>query len=147
MNLRTRRCRWSIIASARDANNLGITALDVRANLMTPRNAPSMWSVANFLTNAMESDLELNWTASGGKPSPSRSGRANFRRRFSLRHKRMTGFSQWHLTVQMISRGHPGFGRQPLPHPVKVLPGFARATGSSKKPCGGFTSSLPSPRT
>ena len=58
-NSRTRRCRWCIHEVGKGANNLGITALDVRANPENPRQRAVYVSVANFSTNAVQTELEL----------------------------------------------------------------------------------------
>jgi hypothetical protein len=64
----------------KDSNNLGIIALDVRANPEDPRQRAVYVSVANFSSNSMPSELELSFedhlletrplTVSAGETSP-----------------------------------------------------------------------------
>jgi len=75
------------------ANNLGITALDVRANPEDARQRAVYVSIANFSSNNVQTEAELLLDDRLLETRPLKIRPGTLRLRFSKPHKRAMGFS------------------------------------------------------
>src|SRR6266404_3541870 len=104
------------------ANNLGITALDVRANPDDASHRAIYVSVANFSTNAMESDLELKLDGQLVETKPVKVAPGEVSPQIFLAAQTHDGIFTVHLTVQDdLAADNQASVVSLLPHPVKVL--------------------------
>jgi Ca-activated chloride channel family protein len=104
------------------ANNLGITALDVRANPDDASQRAIYVSVANFSTNTMESDLELKLDGQLVETKPVKVAPGEVSPQIFLASQTHDGIFTVHLTVQDdLAADNQASVVSLLPHPVKVL--------------------------
>src|SRR5258706_11450741 len=104
------------------ADNLGITALDVRANPDDATQRAIYTSVANFSTNTMESDLELKLDGQLVETKPVKVAPGEVSPQIFLAAQTHDGIFTVHLTVQDdLAADNSASVVSLLPHPVKVL--------------------------
>jgi hypothetical protein len=104
------------------ANNLGITALDVRANPDNASQRAIYVSVANFSTNEMETDLELRLDGQLVETKPVKAPAGEVSPQIFLASQTHDGI----FTVRLTAKDDLAADNQAsvvslLPHPVKVL--------------------------
>jgi Ca-activated chloride channel family protein len=104
------------------ANNVGITALDVRANPENVKQRAIYVSVQNFATNAIETELELRLDGKLIETKPLKLKPGELAPQIFLAAQEHDGIFSAHLTVQDdLAADNDASIVSMLPHPVKVL--------------------------
>jgi Ca-activated chloride channel family protein len=105
-----------------DANNLGITALDVKANPEDASQRAVYISVANFSSNTMDSDLELLLDSKLVNTRPLKVGPGEVSPQIFLASQERDGVFTARLTAKDdLAADNEASIVSLLPHPVKVL--------------------------
>jgi len=109
--------------SAKGANNLGITALDVRANPEDARQRAVYVSIANFSSNNVQTEASYLLDKSFvGNPSAQNPGRGRFASGFQSLHKRALRIFTLRLTFKDdLAADNQASIVSLLPKPVKIL--------------------------